>query len=182
MPKDNEASDDKKDMKYELIPPFVDVSIKWDEKDKEFRYLVSEPKLTKEEEKTKEKIVNGLLEMLDIELSSIKKKGDALEYLREQVKKILDEYDIKLPEDKLSKILYFIHRDFVGLNEIEPMMQDPNIEDISCDGVGIPLFIIHRKFGSIKSNIVYDDEKRLKDFVVKLAERCTVFNIQGSIS
>ena len=175
MPKDSKGLEIKKDEKYNLIPPFVDVNIKWDEKAKEFKYLVKEPDLNKEEEATKKKIVSGLLELLDIELSSIKKKDEALNYLREQVKKILDEYNIKMPEDKLSKILYYIHRDFVGLNEIEPMMQDPNIEDISCDGVGIPLFIIHRKYGSIKSNIVYNDEKRLKDFVVKLAEKCGRF-------
>jgi flagellar protein FlaI len=175
MPKDNKGFDIKKDEKYILIPPFVDVNIKWDEKSKEFLYLVNEPKLSEDEESIRDKIVNGLLEILDIELSSIKKKGEALNYLREQVKKILDEYDIKLPENKLSKILYYIHRDFVGLNDIEPMMQDPNIEDVSCDGVSVPLFIIHRKYGSIKSNIVYNDEKRLKDFVVKLAERCGRF-------
>jgi flagellar protein FlaI len=98
-----------------------------------------------------------------------------LNYLKDQINKILDEYEIKLSENSLAKILYFVQRDFVGLNEIEPLMQDPNIEDISCDGVGIPLFIVHRKYGSIKSNIVYNDDKRLKDFVVKLAERCGRF-------
>ena len=60
MPKDIEASDDKKDLKYELIPPFVYVDIKWDKSDSEFKYLVSEPTLTKEEQDIKEKIVNGL--------------------------------------------------------------------------------------------------------------------------
>ena len=175
MPKDNKASDDKKSLKYVLIPPFVYVEIKWDNKDNEFKYIVNEPKLTKDEKEIQKKIVDGLLEMLDVELSSIKKKDEAMKYLRGKVKKILEEYQIKIPDKKLSKILYFIHRDFVGLNEIEPMMQDPNIEDISCDGIGIPLFIIHRKYGSIKSNIVFNDEKRLKDFVVKLSERCGRF-------
>ncbi|MFH0928815.1 MAG: type II/IV secretion system ATPase subunit [Candidatus Aenigmatarchaeota archaeon] len=171
MSKDIKVPDDKKGLKYTLVSPFVEINIKWEPKENEFMYLVSEPKLTKEDEKIREKIVNGLLEILDIELSSIKKRSEALDYLRKQVKKILDEYDIKLPESRLSKIIYYIYRDFVGLNDIEPMMQDPNIEDISCDGIGVPLFIIHRKYGSIKSNVVFKDEKRLKDFVVKLAER-----------
>ena len=82
MPKDNKGFDIKKDEKYILIPPFVDVNIKWDEKSKEFLYLVNEPKLSKDEESIRDKIVNGLLEILDIELSSIKKKGEALNYLK----------------------------------------------------------------------------------------------------
>jgi flagellar protein FlaI len=167
--------EEEKDFKYNLASPLVSVEIKWNEKKKEYNYIVTEPELTKEEKSTHEKIVNGLLEILDIELSSIKKRGEALNYLKEQINKILDEYEIKLSEKNLAKILYYVQRDFVGLNEIEPFMQDPNIEDISCDGVGIPIFIVHRKYGSIKSNIVYNDDKRLKDFVVKLAERCGRF-------
>jgi flagellar protein FlaI len=165
----------KKDSKYNLSSPLTSVEIKWDEKKKEFIYKVVEPELTEEEKSTHEKIINGLLEILDIELSSIKKRGEALNYLKEHINKILDEYEIKLSEKSLANILYYIQRDFVGLNEIEPFMQDPKIEDISCDGMGIPIFIVHRQYGSIRSNIVYKDEKRLKDFVVKLAERCGRF-------
>ena len=50
-------------------------------------------------------------------------------------------------------------------------MQDPYIEDISCDGVGIPIYVVHRKYGSIKTNIAYNETKDLRGFVVKLAER-----------
>ncbi len=164
-----------KDSKYNLSSPLVSVEIKWNDKNKEFLYNVIEPQLTKDEKDTQKKIVNGLLEILDIELSSIKKRGEALNYLKEQISKILDEYEIKLSEASLNKIIYYVQRDFVGLNEIEPFMQDPEIEDISCDGMEIPIFIVHRKYGSIKSNIVYNEEKRLKDFVVKLAERCGRF-------
>lgn len=54
-------------------------------------------------------------------------------------------------------------------------MQDPYIEDISCDGTGIPLYIVHRRFGSIRTNIIFNDLKNLREFVVKLAERCGRF-------
>ena len=65
-------------VKYALIPPFAGVNIKWDEGKKEIIYNVSEPKLSKREEEIKDKLVNGLLEILDIELSAIKKKGEAI--------------------------------------------------------------------------------------------------------
>ena len=35
-------------------------------------------------------------------------------------------------------------------------MRDPNIEDISCDGSGDPIFLYHRKYGSVKSNIEFN--------------------------
>ncbi|NIO44172.1 MAG: secretion system protein E, partial [Candidatus Aenigmarchaeota archaeon] len=162
-------------VRYSLIPPFAGVNIKWDEQKKELIYNVGEPTLSEKEKQIKEKLVNGLLEVLDIELSAIKKKGEAIEYLEKHVKNIIDEYQIKLPKRTYLKIMYYIFRDFVGLNEIEPILQDPYVEDISCVGVGIPLYVIHRKYGSIKTNIVYDDIGQLTEFVVKLAERCGRF-------
>ena len=50
-------------------------------------------------------------------------------------------------------------------------MTDSEVEDISCDGVGIPLYIYHRKFGSIRSNLKFEDSKVLDDYVVWLAQR-----------
>lgn len=67
--------------------------------------------------------------------------------------------------------MYYIYRNFVGFNEIEPLLQDPNIEDISCDGTDSPIYIIHRKFGSVKTNLSFPDLDRLREFVVKLSER-----------
>jgi len=164
---------EKVNAKYSLLPPFAYADIRSIEK--EFIYNIIEPELTREEKQNHEKIINGLLEILDIELSAIKKREEAISYLDSQIKKVLEEYDIKISKESYSKIMYYIYRNFVGLNEIEPLMQDPYIEDISCDGVGIPIYIVHRRFGSIKTNLVYDDVKNLREFVVKLAERCGRF-------
>jgi flagellar protein FlaI len=162
-------------IQYSLIPPFASVDIRWDENAKEFVYNLIEPELSEEEKSIYEKIVNGLLEILDIELSAIKIKSEAVKYLEDRIKKILEEYEITISDETYDKILYYIDRNFVGLNELEPLIQDPQIEDISCDGVGVPIFVVHRRYGSIKTNIVYNDEKKLKEFIVKLAERCGRF-------
>ena len=68
--------------------------------------------------------------------------------------------------------MYYIYRNFLGYNEIDGFMQDPNIEDISCDGIGIPLYVVHRKYGSIKTSVTFDTVDKLREFIVKLAERC----------
>lgn len=161
----------KTDVKYSLIEPFAYADVKWNEGAKEYVYNLIEPEFTKEDRKIYDKIVSGLMEILDVELSSITIREEALHYLETQMKKVLDEYGIKLSKEEFLRILYFVQRNFVGLNEIEPLMQDPYIEDISCDGTGVPLYVIHRKFGTVKTNVVFGDIKNLKSFVVKLAER-----------
>jgi flagellar protein FlaI len=51
-------------------------------------------------------------------------------------------------------------------------MHDPLIEDIEEDGIGIPIFIVHRKYGNLATNLVYNDEKELQQFVIKMAHLC----------
>ncbi len=157
---------------YPLIEPFSYVHIKWSESEEKLVYRLSEPNLNEKEKETYDKIKESLIEIVDIHLSSIKKTGKAFEYVEEKVKSIMEEIEIFLDNVSYNKIMYYIYRDFVGLNEIEPLMHDPYIEDVSCDGLGVPLYVVHRKLGSIETNIVFNDNEKLKNFVVKLAERC----------
>nr|EGQ40152.1 MAG: type IV secretory pathway, VirB11 component and related ATPase involved in archaeal flagella biosynthesis [Candidatus Nanosalinarum sp. J07AB56] len=77
------------------------------------------------------------------------------------------------PEQR-EKIRYYAKRDFAGLGKLQPLMNDTEIEDISCDGTGIPVYAYHRnpEFGSVATNVSWDDPDDLDSFVMKLAQRC----------
>ena len=49
------------------------------------------------------------------------------------------------------------------------MIIDPNIEDISCSGVG-NIFVEHKIFGGLRSSIGFESEETLDKFVIELAE------------
>ncbi|MEM7826557.1 MAG: type II/IV secretion system ATPase subunit, partial [Candidatus Aenigmatarchaeota archaeon] len=157
---------------YPLIEPFTYAHIKWNDETKELIYNVLEPKMDEKDKEMLKKISESLIELMDVELSSIKQQSKAIEYLQKNVVKVIKELGLKLTQEQYIKIMYYIYRNFVGLNEIEPFMQDPNIEDISCDGVNIPFYVVHRKYGSLKTNVVFEDMEELRELVMKLAERC----------
>ena len=71
----------------------------------------------------------------------------------------------------IYKILYYIKRDYIGYERLDPIMKDPHIEDISCDGSKIPIFVYHRKYQNIKTNLSFE-EQRLDSFVMKLTQCC----------
>lgn len=73
-------------------------------------------------------------------------------------------------ETQITKLLYYLKRDFIGYERIDPIKNDINIEDISCDGYDSPVFVYHTDYEQIISNIHHGRE-RLDDFVVKLAQR-----------
>lgn len=156
---------------YPLIEPFAYAHIFWKQETKEVVYEVIEPQLSDKEKDMLKNISDGLVELVDIDLSAMKDVAKSVEYLQKNVIKILREYGINLNENQYLKIMYYIYRNFIGLNELETLLQDPNIEDISCDGTDSPIYVIHRKFGSIKTNIIFTDLEHLREFVVKLSER-----------
>ncbi|MFE3845749.1 type II/IV secretion system ATPase subunit, partial [Thermoplasmatota archaeon] len=95
-----------------------------------------------------------------------------VEYLAKNVDEIIAKYKIEIDDDLKKKLMYHINRDFIGFGKLDPVMSDPHIEDISCDGPITPLYIYHREYGSLKSNIVFDNETELSAFVVKLSQKC----------
>ncbi|MBS3054967.1 MAG: type II/IV secretion system ATPase subunit [Candidatus Aenigmarchaeota archaeon] len=156
---------------YPLIEPFAYANIKWDTQAKEVVYEAIEPKLSDDEKNLLQRISDGLVELVDVPLSAIKENVKAMDYLQKNVDKVLREYGIFMDKAQYAKMMYYVYRNFLGFNKIEAFLQDPNIEDISCDGVGTPMYVVHQKFGSLKTNIGFEEMEELREFIVKLAER-----------
>jgi len=161
-----------KSVKYPLIEPYAYANIVWNHATDELVYNVVEPILSTREKDMLKKITDGLIQTIDVSLTHIKSGEFLTRYLESKVQKIIETYQMKISPIQYLKIMYYIYRNFVGLNKIEPLMNDPNIEDIGVDGVGIPAYIVHRKYGSIKTNIIFNDLKKLREFVIKLSEKC----------
>jgi flagellar protein FlaI len=157
---------------YPILEPFAYVNIKWDDSQKMLIYNVIEPELSEDEKKKLEKISKALVEMVDVGLEEIKDENRAIEYVKQIVEKLIKNLGIKLSASSYLKIMYYLYRNFVGYNEIHAILNDPYIEDISCDGINIPVYVIHRKYGPLKTNVVFKDGETLRKFIVKLAERC----------
>ncbi len=160
------------DVRYPLIHPFAYARIRWDEENKELVYEVIEPKLSEEEKEIFNKLKESLVKVIDIDFDEAGDPEKLLEYLKSKSLKIIKELRLNIKPGQFTKIFYYVYRDFVGLNKLEPLMHDEYIEDIGCDGVSVPLYITHKKFGNIKSNVIFDDKRELQEFVIKLAERC----------
>jgi len=78
--------------------------------------------------------------------------------------------ELVVTPEELSALKYIVLREKIGLGPLQPLIQDPNIEDISCSGIGA-VFIEHKQFGGLKSNIRFDETEQLDDFVLRLSEK-----------
>lgn len=153
--------------------PLASANIKWNRRESSLIYYLIEPVLSEDEKTLLKNIKIAIVEKLDIDFTMLRRE-EARSFLIKKFEETINLMAAELPEEKRKNLLYYVQRDFVGMDKIEPLMQDPNIEDISCDGVGIPIFIFHRNplIGSIKTNIVFEDREELDTFVSKIAQRC----------
>jgi flagellar protein FlaI len=140
-----------------------------EKKTQKIRYEVIEPTLQKDEEKYLHEIKNFLMDEVDINLKEIENKEKAENYLRQKIKDLIKKYNIRIPIEAVDKLTYYIIRDFIGYGKIDPLMRDPLIEDISTDGVNIPIYVWHRLYESLPTNIMFTDAAELDSFVIRLA-------------
>ncbi|MBI2550051.1 type II/IV secretion system ATPase subunit [Candidatus Woesearchaeota archaeon] len=162
---------EKINIRYPLLPPYAFAHIYWDNTAKELLYSVEEVLLTDTEKELLKLIQLGLEEMINISYAYASKSELIIKYLEKNVQSILAELGAKVSKQSYLKIMYYVYRDFVGLNEIEPMMHDFYIEDVECNGSESPIYIVHRRYQNMRTNVVFSDMKRLTDFVEKLAQK-----------
>ncbi|MEX2738135.1 MAG: type II/IV secretion system ATPase subunit, partial [Candidatus Wukongarchaeota archaeon] len=176
----NENEKEKKDELSRLFKMLADVDITTMDKKSKEKYL----------EETLENIIadNNFKFITERKVEkrkkSTKKAGPKEKKEKGQNKKPLTKkappptITVKLSKEELeaaeksakNRVFYHIFREFLGYGKIDILMNDTGIEDISCDGHQVPIFIYHKKYDAISTNIRFDTEDELNSFVVRLSQ------------
>jgi archaeal flagellar protein FlaI len=154
---------------YPINEPYVYAAVVTEPNSQRIRYELIEPTLLEEEEKQLKEIKDILVEEIDVNLNEIGTREKAEEYLKTKISEIIKDYRLKIDEEAVDKLMYYIVRDFLGYGKIDPLMKDPLIEDISADGVQIPIYVWHRDYESLPTNILFKNSEELNSFIVRLA-------------
>jgi len=129
-------------------------------------YYIEEVELTEEEKE----ILRKLLDIISKELEPPKTEMDPRTHVANEARRLAKKYGVakKINEDSWSKIQYYLQRNLVGFGDIDVIMNDPMIEDLSVNGVDIPVYVWHRKYESMPTNLIFTDENTLDNLIVKL--------------
>ena len=158
-------------VRYSVISPFAFIHIYWDPEEYEVIYEIEEPILTEAEKNYLDQILPAMRDLIDFDIIVEKETEKLLEYIDKRFKIIAFEIGLSLSYDSYKKIYYYLIRDFVGFNEIEPLLRDFFVEDIECNGVDSPVYIVHRIFRNLKTGLVFKSMDKLESFIEKLAQR-----------
>src|SRR6266487_3753880 len=152
-----------------ILKNFSYVRILYDTMANEYFYEAIEPKLLEEESELLEVLKEILVE--NLEMLEDADKEQKQNYLRRIVDGLLRELGVDLHPVSKERVMYYVYRDFMRYGPIDVVMTDIQVEDVSCDGVNVPFYIYHRKYGSIPSNLKFDNAEELDSFVIWLAQR-----------
>ena len=158
-------------VRYALVSPFAFAHIYWDPKISEVMYDVEEPALTDVEKKQKDELIIAIKNMINFDKVIQKDISELMDYIDRMFKILAVELGMNIPYESYRKIFYYLCRDFIGFNELDPLLRDYFVEDIECNGVDTPLYMIHRVYRNVKTNLIFNDITVLESFVEKLAQR-----------
>ncbi len=154
---------------YPIHDPYVYAAIVKDPKTQKIAYKIIEPTLKKHERQRLNEVKKFLMEEVDVSPKEIETKEKATDYLRHKTREIIKKYRINISPQSIDKLIYYVIRDFIGYGKIDPLMKDHLIEDISADGVNIPIYVWHRMYESLPTNITFKEEEDLDSFIIRLA-------------
>ena len=159
------------DVRYALISPYAFAHIYWDKRINEVVYELEEPILNDSEKQLLARIEDAMLEIVNVNVA-VEKTLDAItNYIDMTAKLLISELNLSVSSETYDRIFYYLFRDFIGLNEIDPLMRDYFIEDVECNGNETPVYVIHRVYRNLKTNLSFKDIDKLASFVEKLAQR-----------
>ncbi|MFQ5761701.1 MAG: type IV secretory pathway protein, partial [Candidatus Bathyarchaeia archaeon] len=128
---------------YPLIEPYAHAAIGLEPETKRIRYYLIEPSVTEEDMKIVKQLTDILAWELEVDVNALGSAADREKYLKGKILEAIMRYKIKVDQHVIDKLTYYLIRDFVYLGKIEPLLRDHLIEDVSCDGPHVPIFVWH---------------------------------------
>jgi flagellar protein FlaI len=153
---------------YIVEEPYQFVHIEYIRQEGALVYSVAEPALSDEEasalriiENAFEKLVSTNVELIDAAQREI--------YLHDRFYSLMHIFGLKLTDTQKQRMFFHLKKNYLGYGRIDTLMKDKYIEDISCNGSNMNIYVQHRTYGSIRTNVQFA-EVELNNFVLKLAQ------------
>ncbi len=172
------ASMDEVNIVYPVNDPiFIHLDIPRKEKGK---YITIEPTLEEDSKDKLEEIRRKVLRKASRSPTPDEGQGfeDKIEQLIDEVTETkkerfsfsLNEGKVKIKEEEMDTVKYYIKKRIMGYDLLQPLLYDPHIEDIHCVALK-NLTVLHEVFGLLETDLRFESEERLEKYVRNMSNR-----------
>ena len=77
-------------------------------------------------------------------------------------------------QEEEKAVTHYLMREILGYSLVDPLLRDPELEDVSCEGPGRPVKVWHKRYnahGWLESNVLFRDQDELNVVVARLVQR-----------
>ena len=129
-----------------------------------YLYHVEEPRLNPLEVAMYQDIMN----LLYFEPPEVEESEKFFESVVKRLEELLVKYSAIYVGARINFVRYYLLREALGYGVIDPLMRDPHIEDVSCNGYYKPVYVWHTNFEYVETTMRIP-ERDLDRLVLKLA-------------
>lgn len=149
----------------------VDVKISISESDFVPNYFISITNISTTTkiilEKIREEFISRV-ETSDLDLSDVSQKDLVREKFKTEISILLDKYFPGIPEDKKDMLISYLIEQNLGLGHIEILLSDESLEEIVVNNAREPVWVYHKKYGWLKTNIVLLKENKIRHYATMI--------------
>jgi flagellar protein FlaI len=176
IPKEVENQDVRIFDRYEFMSSNVPVKIVIQKTKDEFipTYVVSIPHISDTTDIILDQIRNEIIKESSIEIKDIldidKKWGfedDFINSIKVLVKKYLPDLDNAI----INYLVTYVINKSLGLGRIEILMDDQQLEEIAINNAREPVWIYHRKYGWMKTNVFLKSEEEINHYSTMIGRK-----------
>lgn len=127
-------------------------------------YNINVPKFTDKERV----LLNHIREKLvDMAVS----KGDKFHIDEDTFTKEVKEFLKIKGVSNIDKLASQISQEMLGYGQLDPMIKDDDLEEIMVIGVNRPVFVFHRNIGMMITNIIFEEDEKIKALIDVIARQ-----------
>ena len=141
--------------------------------------IIPQYDIVRQDYSSEEKIILGEIRenLVDLAISSGENFQPNEDKLLNDIRNFLfmrlkdESQNINFSRQYLEELSQKFLRDIIGYGKIDSLIQDDNLEEIMINGINKPIFVYHREYGMMKTNIEFNNEKELMDLIDTIARQ-----------
>lgn len=91
-------------------------------------------------------------------------------FFKKRILEILDSSpELGVPPSKMDFYAETIMREMIGYGSLDLFLQDDQLEDIMINGPNRPSYAFHRKYGMLKTNLIFGSDEQIKSIIDRIA-------------
>ncbi len=153
-----------------VIAEYGDVKIVKREGEPLLIYKVPIPKPTESERKIINILKDATTRLVSLRGTTFTDYEARRNFYRRKVIEIIENFpELGVPPGRKEYYADIVVREMIGYGLIDYLIYDDELEEIMVIGPNRPVYVFHRKYGMMLTNIVFVDDKEIRDIIDKIA-------------